>query len=107
MQIDKLIQQLTNSNDEMEFMPIIPLGESDVENLDPSTLPETLPIIALRNTVLFPNVVLPITVAREKSLEAIKIIGKEKWIGVVAQKDTNEENPTAEGLHYIGTLAKV
>ena len=67
-----------------------------------------LPIIALRNTVLFPNVVLPITVAREKSVRAIAEAQKTgKWIGVIAQKDSNNEDPMPEDIYEIGTMAKV
>ncbi len=93
---------------EMEFMPIVPLGEEELKEEEKDSLPELVPIIALRNTVLYPNVVLPITVSREKSLKAIAESDKTgKWIGVVAQKDANAEDPTAEDLYKIGTLAKV
>ena len=65
-------------------------------------------IIALRNTVLFPDVVLPITVAREKSVDAIEFANKNnKWIGVVAQKDSGNEDPTEEDMYITGTLARV
>ena len=79
---------LGQSEQEMEFMPIVPLGEDELDENEKGSLPDELPIIALRNTVLFPNVVLPITVAREKSVKAIAEAQKAgKWIGVVAQKD--------------------
>ncbi len=61
----------TNSDNDMEFMPIVPLGEVEMEEQEKIDLPKDIPVIALRNTVLFPNVVLPITVAREKSVKAI------------------------------------
>ncbi len=93
---------------EMEFMPIVPLGEDELNEQEKGNLPTEIPIIALRNTVLFPNVVLPITVAREKSVKAIADAQKSgKWIGVVAQKDMGNEDPMPEDVHQVGTLAKV
>ncbi len=93
---------------EMEFMPIVPLGEEELNDAEKEALPKEIPLIALRNTVLYPNVVLPITVAREKSLLAIAESEKEgKWLGVVAQRDSEKEDPTGEDLYAVGTLAKV
>ena len=92
----------------MEFMPIVPLGEDEMDEQEKGSLPLELPIIALRNTVLFPNVVLPITVAREKSIKAIAEAQKgNKWIGVVAQKDSTNDDPMPEDIYEVGTLAKV
>jgi ATP-dependent Lon protease len=99
---------LGQSEQEMEFMPIVPLGEDEMDEQEKGSLPLELPIIALRNTVLFPNVVLPITVAREKSVKAIAEAQKSgKWIGVIAQKDSSNEDPMPEDIYEIGTLAKV
>ena len=96
------------SEQEMEFMPIVPLGEDELDEQEKGNLPIELPIIALRNTVLFPNVVLPITVARDKSVKAISEAQKNgKWIGVVAQKDSNNDDPMPEDIYQVGTLAKV
>jgi len=93
---------------EMEFMPIVPLGEEELDESEKKNLPLDIPIIALRNTVLFPNVVLPITIARNKSTKAIIEAEKSgKWIGVIAQKDVNKEDPTIDDLYRVGTLAKV
>jgi len=93
---------------EMEFMPIVPLGEDEMDEQEKGALPLELPIIALRNTVLFPNVVLPITVAREKSVKAIAEAQRTgKWIGVVAQKDSGNEDPMPEDIYEVGTIAKV
>ncbi len=104
-----MLDVLLNQNDqEMEFMPIVPLGEDEMDEQEKGSLPETLPVIALRNTVLFPNVVLPITVAREKSVKAIEEAQKSnKWIGVIAQKDSSNEDPNPEDIYETGTLAKV
>lgn len=95
------------SEDEMEFMPIIPLNE-DGENSDEQPIPEELPLLPLRNTVLFPGVVLPITVGRDKSIKAVNDAYKtDKLVGVVSQKDSNVEEPTVSDLVDIGTIAKI
>ena len=79
-----------------------------MDEQEKSTVPDELPIVVLRNTVLFPNVVLPITVAREKSVKAIAEAQKgDKWIGVVAQKDSSNDNPMPGDVYQVGTLAKV
>lgn len=91
-----------------EFMPVLPIADDAWNDGDKSKLPTEIPIIALRNTVLFPDVVLPITVAREKSVDAIEFANKNnKWIGVVAQKDSGNEDPTEEDMYITGTLARV
>ena len=96
------------SEDEMEFMPIIPLNESDSEASDESPIPAELPVLPLRNTVLFPGVVIPITVGRDKSIKAVNDAYKaDKLIGVVAQKDSAVEDPTITDLEDIGTVAKI
>ena len=104
-----MLDMLLGQNEqEMEFMPIVPLGEDEMDEQEKGSLPMELPIIALRNTVLFPNVVLPITVAREKSVKAIAEAQKgSKWIGVIAQRDSSNEDPKPEDIYETGTLAKV
>jgi ATP-dependent Lon protease len=99
---------LGQAEQEMEFMPIVPLGEDEMDEQEKGNLPSEIPVIALRNTVLFPNVVLPITVAREKSVKAITEAAKNgKWIGVIAQKDVNNEDPMPDDIYQVGTLAKI
>ena len=99
---------LQGPEDEMEFMPIIPLNEDDDGNTDDQLIPTELPILALRNTVLFPGVVIPITVGRDKSIKAVNDAYKaDKLIGVVAQKDSSVEEPTISDLEDIGTVAKI
>ncbi len=94
--------------DEMEFMPIIPLNEDDSEDADLQSIPAELPLLPLRNTVLFPGVVLPITVGRDKSIKAVSDAYKaDKLIGVIAQKDSTVEEPTVIDLEEIGTVAKI
>lgn len=99
---------LDRNEDELEFMPIIPLNEDDDGNDDGLTIPGELPIIPLRNTVLFPGVVIPITVGRDKSIKAVTEAYKsDKLIGVVAQKDSSVEEPMVNDLESIGTVAKI
>ena len=94
--------------EEMEFMPIIPLNEDASEDNDAQPIPDELPILPLRNTVLFPGVVLPITVGRDKSIKAVNDAYKaDKLIGVIAQKDSTVEEPTVSDLEEIGTIAKI
>lgn len=99
---------LQGPEDEMEFMPIIPLNEDDDGSTDDQLIPENIPLLALRNTVLFPGVVIPITVGRDKSIKAVNDAYKaDKLIGVVAQKDSTVEEPTVSDLEDIGTVAKI
>ena len=71
-------------------------------------IPEALPVLPVRDTVLFPGAVLPLTVGRENSLALVNSLeGEEKLLGVVAQLDPRVEDPSAADLHKIGTLAKV
>lgn len=97
-----------SSENDMEFMPIVPLGEVEMDDEEKKNLPTEIPIIALRNTVLFPNVVLPITVAREKSIKAIaEASNQNSLIGVLAQKNAATEDPGESDIHQVGTLAKI
>ncbi len=99
---------LQGQEDEMEFMPIIPLNDDDEANADAEPIPDEIPILPLRNTVLFPGVVIPITVGRDKSIKAVNDAYKaDKLIGVLAQKDSNIEEPTVSDLEDIGTVAKI
>jgi len=93
--------------EEMEFMPIIPLNEEE-GNTDDKDIPEELPLLPLRNTVLFPGIVIPITVGRDKSIKAVTEAYKaDKLIAVVAQKDSSIEEPNFTDLENIGTVAKM
>jgi ATP-dependent Lon protease len=95
-------------DDEMEFLPIIPLNENDGEYGDDQVIPVELPLLPLRNTVLFPGVVLPITVGRDKSIKAVNDAYRaDKLVGVLAQKDSNVEDPGVLDLEKIGTVAKI
>jgi ATP-dependent Lon protease len=99
---------LLQPEEEMDFIPIIPLNESEGENGNDVVIPSELPLLPLRNTVLFPGVVLPITVGRDKSIKAITDAYKaDKLVGVVAQKDSTVEDPTVTDLEDIGTVARI
>jgi ATP-dependent Lon protease len=99
---------MQGQEEEMEFMPIIPLNDEEDPNADEQPIPAELPVLPLRNTVLFPGVVIPITVGRDKSIKAVNDAYKaDKLIGVVAQKDSNVEEPTVSDLEDIGTVAKI
>ena len=94
--------------EEMDFIPIIPLNETDAESNEKIDIPADIALLPLRNTVLFPGVVLPITVGRDKSIKAVNDSYKtNKLIGVVAQKDSAVEDPVAGDLEHIGTVAKI
>ena len=88
---------------------LIPLMTSeDEEALQNEALPNSLPILPLRNTVLFPGVVIPITAGRDKSIQLIKDANAgDKVIGVVAQKEDKVENPTGKDIHNLGTVAQI
>ena len=99
---------LMPQEEEMDFMPIIPLNEGDEEGADKLVIPEELPLLPLRNTVLFPGVVIPITVGRDKSIKAIEESYKtDKLVGVLSQKDSNIEDPGVNDLVGVGTVAKI
>ena len=105
MSIEKF---LLRSEDEMDFLPIIPLNESDQEDINSIVVPEEIALLPLRNTVLFPGVVLPITVGRDKSINAVNEAYRgDKLVGVIAQKDSNIEDPEVTDLEKIGTVAKI
>jgi ATP-dependent Lon protease len=96
------------SDEDTDFMPIIPINENDSEQDKNIVIPDVLPILPLRNTVLFPGVVLPITVGRDKSIKAVNDAYKlGKLIGVLAQKDANIEEPEPKDLCAIGTVARI
>ncbi len=101
------MNQFMLSDEDAEFLPIIPLNETDEQDKN-LVVPDTLPLLPLRNTVLFPGVVLPITVGRDKSIKAVtEAYKKDKLIGVLSQKDSNVEDPSPEDMCLIGTVAKI
>ena len=94
-------------DNEGDFIPLISDDEDDVD-FKKSELPKELPILPLRNTVLFPGVILPITVGREKSSKLIQEINKgDRIIGTVAQKDPQVNEPEEEDMYRTGTVAHI
>ena len=94
------------SPNDTEFIPLIsPEEEMEMEKQE---FPEELPILALRNNVLYPGVVIPITVGRDKSIKLIKAANKtDKIIGVVSQKNQDQESPEFADLYEVGTVAHI
>lgn len=89
-----------------ELIPL--MTPEDEEEMNNEVLPVDLPILPLRNTVLFPGVVIPITAGRDKSIKLINDANSgDKIIGVVAQKDENVEEPSAADIHNVGTVARI
>jgi ATP-dependent Lon protease len=89
-----------------DIIPII--ADGDDGELEDVEVPEAIPILSLRNTVLFPGVVLPISIGRPKSIQLIKdAYRNNKIVGTVAQKDPDIENPEYQDLHSIGTIGQI
>jgi ATP-dependent Lon protease len=93
-------------NEDSEFFPL--MSSEDEEEMNNEQMPSVLPILPLRNTVLFPGVVMPITVGRDKSIRLIREANKkDRMIGVVSQQDVNIEDPVFDQLNRIGTTALI
>src|SRR6195952_540017 len=93
-------------NEDSEFFPL--MSSEDEEEMNNEQLPDVLPILPLRNTVLFPGVVIPITVGRDKSIKLIRDANKgDRMIGVVSQQDVGIEDPTFDQLNRVGTVALI
>jgi ATP-dependent Lon protease len=93
-------------NEDSELIPL--MTPEDEEIINKESVPEILPILPLRNTVLFPGVVIPINVGRDKSIQLIKDANKgDKVIGVVTQKNEDVEEPTGDDIYKIGVVAQI
>src|SRR5438105_11717245 len=91
-----------------DFVSIIkPNASKSPEDQDAPSAKRPLPVLPVRDTVLFPHAVLPLTVGRESSIQLIQSLGEEKTILVVAQRDARQDTPQAADLHHIGTRATV
>ena len=89
-----------------DFIPI--LADGDEESLHSLDVPDVLPVLPLRNTVLFPGVVIPITVGREKSLRLIREVNRgKKLLGTIAQTDFKLDDPGVGDLYQVGTMAEI
>ncbi|WP_228851881.1 endopeptidase La [Aegicerativicinus sediminis] len=97
---------LQDFDENSELIPL--MTPEDEAEINSENLPESLPILPLRNTVLFPGVVIPITAGRDKSIKLIQDANKSgKVIGVVSQKDEMVEDPKASDLYLTGTVARI
>ena len=93
-------------NEDTEFLPL--MSDEDEAKISKEDAPDILPILPLRNTVLFPGVIIPITIGRDRSVKLIKDAESgNKMIGVVAQKDFDVELPEMSDLHEVGTIASI
>lgn len=94
-------------NAETNVIPI--LSSEDERRLLSEEIPEEVPLLPMRNTVLFPGMVIPITIGREKSLKLARDCANKKYeiIGVVAQRETEVDDPTVKDMYRIGTIARV
>lgn len=100
------LQSMGINDDEPELIPL--LTNEDEEQMNNEKLPESVSILPLRNTVLFPGVVIPITVGRDKSIKLIRdAYASDRIIGVVSQKDVSVEDPRLSDLNSIGTVAQI
>jgi len=98
---------MQQTDDEPDFVPLFSL-EEDEEARQDEVFPSRMPILPLKNTVLFPGIVTPITVGRDKSIRAVqKAYEDNRFIGVLSQKDVKIENPTARDLYRVGTIARI
>ena len=103
---DPSLLNLSGLESDAEFIPLTTAEEE--ETVNNQEFPENLPILPLRNNVLFPGVVIPITVGRDKSIKLIQEANKgNKIIGVVSQKAQEEESPEFKDLHMVGTVAQI
>jgi ATP-dependent Lon protease len=94
------------SDDEPDFVPLFSLEEDDEKAGE--VFPDTIPLLPLKNTVLFPGIVTPITVGRDKSIRAVqRAYEGDRYIGVLSQKDLKIESPSARDLYRVGTVARI
>ena len=93
------------ADEETEYIPLISDEDEVLENMN---VPDVIPVLPLRNTVLFPGVVIPITVGREKSIKLVQdVYKKNKILGAVSQMDANVEEPGIDDLFGVGTVAQI
>ena len=92
-----------------DIVPLMTVDEEDEETLGPDDFPDPLPILAVKNTVLFPGIVVPITAGRDRSVKAINKAFRERkmTIAVLAQKSAKVEKPKGKDLYHVGTIARI
>jgi ATP-dependent Lon protease len=103
---DKNIYLFDDMKDDAEPLPVFSIGDDELKFDD--DYKKVLPILALKNTVLFPGVVIPVTVGRDKSIKALQKADKEdKFLGVITQLNMDSEDPTPDEMYRIGTIARI
>lgn len=103
---DKNIYMLDDMKEEGDVIPVFSIGDDELKFDD--EYKDVMPVLALKNTVLFPGVVIPITVGRDKSIKALQKADKgDKFLGVITQTNIDSEDPTPDGLHKVGTVARI
>ncbi len=105
----KILKNYLSEDEFEDFEQAIPLlSEEEEKRITESDIPDQLPILPLKNTVLYPGVVIPITVGRDRSLELVKkVYETDKTVGIVTQKNKDQEDPTPDELHHVGTIAQI
>jgi len=94
-------------DDDGDFLPLMSIDEEEEPDKNES-YPEILPVLALKNTVLFPGIVVPITVGRDRSIRAIQSAYEgEKVVAVLSQRDSKVEDPSVDDLYQVGTVARI
>ncbi len=103
---DRNLYMMDDMQEEGDIIPVFSMGDDELKFDD--VYKDVMPILALKNTVLFPGIVIPITVGRDKSIKALQKAEKgDKLLGVLTQKDMESEDPDQEGLHAVGTVARI
>ncbi|MCB0669557.1 MAG: endopeptidase La [Saprospiraceae bacterium] len=102
------IKFIDNVQDDREMLPIMPLDEDQEEEQGDLAIPLNIPLLPLKNTVLFPGIIIPITIGRDKSIKAVRQAYEgDKLLAVVSQKNMSVEDPGFKDLYQIGTVAKI
>ncbi len=95
-------------NDDQEMVPLMPLNTDGEEDQSEVELPDGLPLLALKNTVLFPGIIIPITIGRDKSIKAVRAAYEsDKLLAVLSQKNMQVEDPIFDDLYQTGTVARI
>ncbi|MCB0685240.1 MAG: endopeptidase La [Saprospiraceae bacterium] len=102
------IKFVDNIQDDREMLPIMPLDEDQEEDQGDLAIPLDIPLLPLKNTVLFPGIIIPITIGRDKSIKAVRQSYEgDKLLAVASQKNMKVEDPSFKDLYQIGTVAKI
>ncbi len=102
---DKFLQNIINDGD---ISAVLGITDDEINTIDIENMPEEFPVLALTNSILYPGMVIPITIGRTKSVAAINYAeNNDGWIVILTQKDRNVEDPKSEDLYHIGTIAKI